>query len=302
MMKLREMIVAPLRHIAAGAWGGWRARQLCRRPIARRRGATGTVSLITTNYLHPETFPTMLRDWIEFVGRRPDEVVVVDGGSPPDVQVMYRRLFDEGLIDKLFVQQPTHPENTRQTCFVQEYYAGIMASGDYLLYWKPDTLPFRSGHDGWLQEYIEMLAADDRLFAITGSSPGPGFIGEANERFWCLEHTSENFALLPRRHHAAAMQLCRDFWGSGWRGTNPFSRIGPVAARCMIESAWDVYCRRSGLRVLMQKEDDTWSVFHTNAHGDELCALRQRMCRREGLGALYNRAMPGLNLNRVDMS
>ncbi len=238
----------------------------------------------------------MLRDWIEFAGRRPDEIVVADGGSPQQEQDMYRQLFDQGLIDKLFVQQFSHPENTRQTCFAQEYYAGIMASGDYLLYWKPDTLPYRVGHEGWLQEYIEMLAGDPRLFAITGSSPGPGFLGEASEKFWCLQHTSENFALVPRHHHASAMRLCYDFWGTGWRGVNPFARIGRVAARCMIESAWDVYCRKNGLHVLSQKEDDTWSVFHTDARGEELLRLRQRVRNREGMDHLYNRATPRFEL------
>jgi hypothetical protein len=252
--------------------------------------------MITTNYLNAETFPVMLRDWVEFVGRRPDEIVVADGGSPQDVQDMYRRLFDQGEIDKLFVQQFSHPENTRQTCFAQEYYAGNMASGDYLLFWKQDTLPFRAGHDGWLQEYIEILAGDPRLFAITGSSPGPGFLGETSEKYWCLQNSSENFALVPRNHHAAAMRLCYDFWATGWRGVNPFARIGPVAARCMIETAWDVYCRRNRLHVLMQKEDDSWSVLHVGARGDELLAVRDRIQHRVGLDHLYNRATPNIDL------
>lgn len=247
--------------------------------------------MVTTNYMNGDMFPVMLADWIRFVGSRPDEIVVADGGSGRDVREMYRGLFDNGLIDKLFIQQPSHPENTRQTCFAQEYYAGIMASGDYLLYWKPDTIPFRSGHEGWLQEYIEILAGNPDLFAITGSSPGPGFLGHAGERFWCLERTSENFALLPRRHHAAAMRLCHDYWGSGWRGTNPFARIGAVAARCMIESAWDVYCRRHGLRVLMQKEDATWHILHTPCRGAEFLELRQRLLAGKEGGSWHNRAV-----------
>jgi hypothetical protein len=234
----------------------------------------------------------MLRDWLQFIGQRPYEIVVTDGGTSPDVFGAYAELFHEGLIDKLYVMQPSHPENTRQTCFIQEYYAGVMASGDYLLFVKPDTIPYRRGHDGWLQEYIELLTGDPKLFAVTGSSPGPGFLGEITSRFWCLEHTSENFALLKRQHHVSAMQACVAFWRSGWRGENPFARIGPVAARCMIESAWDCYCRHHGLRVLMQKEDDTWSVFHTNARGAELLRLRKRVRERVGLDCFYNRAGP----------
>lgn len=248
--------------------------------------------MVTTNYLNADTFPTMLQDWLAFAGTRPDEIVVTDGGTQPDARRMYGELFSAGLIDKLFIQQPSHPENARQTCFVQEYYAGTLASGDYLFFWKPDTIPYRRGHDDWLQEYVEILAADPTVFAITGSSPGPGFLGQADDRYWCLEHTSENFAVVPRWYHVEAMRLCHEFWRSGWRGVNPFARIGPVAARCMIESAWDVYCRQKGLRVLMQKEDDTWSVFHTNARGEELLWLRARALSREGLDRFTNRAGP----------
>lgn len=268
----------------------YRTHIYCRRAIKRSKDTTGTVSMVTSNYLNVDTFPLMLRDWIDFVGRRPYEIVVTDGGTVPDAVDMYRKLFEEGLIDKLFLMQPKHPENTRKSCFIQEYYAGVMASGDYLLFFRPDTIPYRNGHEDWLREYIEILAANSRLFSITGSSPGPGYLGEISNKFWCLEHTSENFALLPRKNHVEAIALCNDFWCSGWRGTNPFSNIGEVAERCMIESAWDVYCRKKGMHVLMQKEDDTWSIFHTNARGDNLITLRQRCRLRKGLESFYNRS------------
>jgi hypothetical protein len=137
-----------------------------------------------------------------------------------------------------------------------------------------------------------MLAGDDRLFAITGTSPGPPFLGQASPDYWCLEKMSENFALLPRQHHVDAMRMCHDFWASGWRGVNPFAHIHPVAARCLIECAWDKYCRDHGMRILMRKEDDSWSVFHVNATGQELLWLRERNRRREGLERFYNRQGP----------
>ena len=51
----------------------------------------------------------------------------------------------------------------------------------------------------------------------------------------------------------------------------------------------------------MQKEDDTWSVFHTDARGDELLALRERIRRREGLSHFYNRSTLRFNANALDM-
>ena len=270
----------------------WRAWTLCHRPVRKRTGTTGSVSLITTNFGNTDTFPVMLRDWIEFMGSRPFEVVVVDGGSPPETVEMYLTLFKEGLIDKLHLMNSRHPENHKHLCFIQEYYSGVLGSGDYLLFFKQDTLPYRADHTDWIEESISLFAADKKLFAITGTSPGPAFLGEADNEFWCLERISENFALIPRRHHVDAMRLCERFWASGWRGVNPFLHIHPVAARCLIECAWDKYCRDKGMRALMRKEDDSWNLFHTNASGEELMWLRERNRRREGLDRFYNRQGP----------
>jgi len=219
----------------------------------------------------------MLKAWLDFVGRRPDEIVVVDGGTGSDSFSMYAELFQHGLIDKLYIMQPGHPENTKHTCFIQEYYSGVMASCDYLLFFKADTIPYRNGHEAWLDEYISILAGTPKLFSITGSSPGPGFLGESSEKYWCLEHTSENFALVPRRHHVAAMRMCEQFWMSGWRGRNPFAAVGKVAERCLVESAWDRFCRRNRMHCLMQKEDDSWNVLHTHhVAGKDLNRYLQR--------------------------
>lgn len=267
----------------------WRAWTLCRRPLRKKPAAFGTVSLITTNFGNTDTFPILLRDWIAFMGVAPYEVVVVDGGSPPETVEMYTDLFQRGLIDKLHLMQSSHPENKKDLCFIQEYYSGVLASGDYLLFFKQDSLPYRDGHANWLEESMSLFVGDDRLFAITGTSPGPDVLGEASRDYWCLERVSENFALLPRRHHVNAMQVCCKFWASGWRGTNPFIHIHPVAARCLIECAWDKYCRKQGMRALMRKEGPAWSVFHTNAVGAELMWLRERNRLREGLDRFYNR-------------
>jgi hypothetical protein len=271
---------------AARRFRAWRA---CSRPLRRADPGQPSISMITANFGGADTFPTMLEDWVQFLGRQPHEVVVVDGGSDPQTVAMYQRLFAEGRIDKLYLMQPGHPENHRYLCFIQEYYAGVLASGDFLFSFRQDTLPFRSGHADWVDEAVSLMKGDPSVFAVSGSSPGQSPLGACDDGWWCLENTSENFALLPRNHHVAAMQVCEGFWSSGWRGVNPYAHIGPTAARCLIECAWDQYCRRQGMRVLMKKEDATWSVFHTNERGETLMRLRQRNQRRQGLEPYYNR-------------
>jgi hypothetical protein len=242
----------------------------------------------------------MLEDWIDFLGCRPLEVVVVDGGSDANTIAMYHELFERGRIDKLYLMQSDHPENHRYLCFIQEYYAGVMASGDYLFSFRQDTLPFRQGHDDWVDEAIALMKGDPTVFAVSGSSPGQYPLGDCGDGWWCLENTSENFALVPRRHHVESMRICHDFWSSGWRGVNPFAHIGPIAARCMIECAWDKYCRDRGMRVLMKKEDQSWSVFHTTERGETLMRLRERNRRREGLEPYFNRECKVFNRSALE--
>ena len=275
---------------ALAPWGRrYRAWRACSRPLRRCDPGAPSISVITANIGGADTFPIMLSDWLDFLGRKPLEVVVVDGGSDAQTVAMYHRLFDNGLIDKLYLMKSDHPENHRYLCFIQEYYAGVLASGDYIFSFRQDTLPYRRGHENWVDESISLMAGDPTVFAISGSSPGQSPLGECGDGYWCLENTSENFALLPRKHHVDAMRICHEFWSSGWRGINPFAHIGPIAARCLIECAWDKYCRSRGMRVLMKKEDDSWSVFHTTERDEVLLRLRGRNLRREGLEPYMNR-------------
>lgn len=288
-MPLHRQLLKKGRSLLAPAARRLRAWRACSRPLRRVAPGQPSISMITANVGGADTFPIMLQDWREFLGHEPHEVVVVDGGSDAATVAMYQRLFAQGLIDKLYLMQPDHPENHRYLCFIQEYYAGVLASGDYLFSFRQDTLPFREGNSDWVDDAVSLMQGDRTVFAVSGSSPGQSPLGQCEEGWWCLENTSENFALVPRHHHVAAMQVCDDFWSSGWRGENPYARIGPIAARCLIECAWDQYCRRRGMRVLMKKEDATWSVFHTNERGDTLMRLRQRNLQREGLEPYFNR-------------
>ena len=278
----------------------FRARRACVRPLRRADPGQPSISMITVNMWGADTFPDMLRDWLDFLGKKPTEVIVVDGGSGPETVGMYHRLFEQGLIDKLYLMQPHHHENHRYLCFIQEYYAGVLASGDYLFSFRQDTLPYRNGHSNWVDEAISLMAGDPSVFAVSGSSPGSMPLGEVEPDWWCLEHTSENFALLPRRHHVAAMQMCDAYWASGWRGVNPFAHIGPIAARCMIECAWDKYCRSNGMRVLMRKETVDWSVFHTHERGDILMRLRERNMHRDSLEPYFNRVSKVFDRSALD--
>jgi len=108
------------------------------------------LSLTAANFGNAEVFSQVFDDWLRFLGGKPGEVVVVDGGSTPQMHDIYWRMFKERKIDKLQVIHSDHPENDKNKCFFQEHAAGAIANKPYLLFFKSDTLPYRQGHDNWL--------------------------------------------------------------------------------------------------------------------------------------------------------
>ena len=115
------------------------------------------VSLCIPNYKNAKAFALILREWITFIGERPDEIIVVDGGTDNETFEVYANLFKEGSIDKLFILDPNHPENNKDLCYIQEFWTGTLSRNEYIMYIKPDTLPYREGYDNWLNEYKMLL-------------------------------------------------------------------------------------------------------------------------------------------------
>jgi hypothetical protein len=108
------------------------------------------ISLVARNYGDGIVFEDVLLDWFDFLGGKPGEVVIVDGGSNAETQAMYWDLFQRGLIDKLQIIQRDHDEHDHERGFIQVHTAAALATKPYLLWFNIDTLPYRKGHDNWL--------------------------------------------------------------------------------------------------------------------------------------------------------
>src|SRR5580700_3550524 len=119
------------------------------------------ISMSAANFGNAETFVDVFNDWLKFLGGRPREVVIVDGGSKPDTHAVYWDLFQKGFVDKLQVIRNDHPDNNKNTCYYQEVAAGAICTMKYILWFKSDTLPYRVGHDDWLPRAVELLDRPD---------------------------------------------------------------------------------------------------------------------------------------------
>jgi len=247
------------------------------------------ISLCAANFGNADAFGDVLEDWIAFLGGRPGEIVIVDGGSSPATHAVYWNLFQAGRIDKLQVIRAEHPDNSRMTCFIQEHAAVAISAGKYILCFKSDTLPYRGGHEDWLVRAIQYLERPD-TFAVGGSFNLPGRHHDAPWPGWYFsEKCSSNFALMKRQSFIDAMtEFGGAYIASNFTLPSPVADDGKGSTRYFIETALETYMKKHGQFTLARVEDPTWTVFHTNAAGSELVKVRADYLARKNIEPFMN--------------
>jgi len=231
---------------------------------------------------------TVLQDWFEFLGGRPGEVVYVDGGSPVASTRILAALVNDGLIDRLELLNPSHWENSFDRCYIQEYRSGLLASRPFVMFIKPDMLPFRRGHDGWLREDMQQLDLPG-VFSITNTH----LVGPPSSRrgpYLVSDFTSLNFALMKRSSfHRAMHEQVGSFIDSGFRDEYPAHiRTEPRYRRALIEWVWQQHCQERGFVSLGRAESTDWTIFHINKGGSKLLSIRRAYRERRGLEPYFD--------------
>jgi len=244
------------------------------------------ISLVCANFGNGLVFRDILSDWFNFLGGKPGEVVIVDGGSNAEVQTVYWNLFQEGMIDKLQVIQPNHTENDINLCYIQEYTAAAIATKPYLLLFKIDTLPYREGNENWLEEGINYLENSD-VFAIGGSFNLPSKHHDAWPGWYFSDKCSFNFTLIKRSTFMAAVhEFGSSYIISGFKGKNPAEETDQ--ARYWLEVALEQYIKRHDVYTLCKVEDPNWTVFHTNTKDELLKKTREKYLNRKDINRFMN--------------
>jgi hypothetical protein len=258
--------------------------------VSERVSKLDDVSLVTNNFGDALVFADILLDWFRFLGGKPGEVVVVDCGSDRETQTIYWNLFKEGLIDKLQLIQSNHEDNYGgiESGYKKEYTAGAIASKPYLLWFHVDTLPYREGHDNWLEESISYLERDE-VFAVGGAFNLPSKHHDAWPGWYFSDKCSLNFALMKR---STFMKATHEFAGpyimAGFKGENPAEVMVPGKARYLFEVAFEEYIQRNKMYTLCKVEEPTWTVFHTNTHEERLKKTREKYLARKDIERFMN--------------
>jgi hypothetical protein len=239
------------------------------------------VSMVSANFGNGLAYREILLDWFKFLGGKPGEVVVVDGGSDKDTQKVYWELYQEGLIDKLQIIAPHHPDNDKERCFIQEYTVAAIASKPYVLWFKIDTLPYREGHDGWLEEAIDYLERDE-IFAVGGAFNRSYPHIDAWPGWYFIQACTINFSLMKHSTFVAVMQeFAGEYIASRFEGTHQFGRF-------LLERAFSAYMQAHNQYTLCKLEDPSWTVFHTNAQDEYLQEVRKKYLAREDVETFMN--------------
>lgn len=250
-----------------------------------------SVTLAISGYRDGCELRPVLRDWIEFIGGRPGEIVYVDGGSPRSTVRRLTGMLQEGLIDRLELLTPGHFENHRDRCYIQEYRAGRLASLPYIMFVKMDTLPFRRGLSNWLAEDMAALDRHD-VFAITHSHQDNPPIGREGPYF-VFDFTSLNFGLMKRSVFERSIEdQIGDLVRSNFRGEYPAKiRTEERFKRMLVEWLWHHQVIEHGLKTLGRAESIDFTINHVNKRGRDLLRIRRAYRARKGLDRFYDASL-----------
>ncbi len=253
------------------------------------------VSLCISGFGATRASLVVLRDWFDFIGGIPGEVVIVDGGSRSTrrLHALASVAKARGARVRLDLAEPGSWETARDRGYIQEWKSGALATGDYLLFLKLDTLPLRRGHADWLERDAAILD-DPGVFAVTNShrlAEPRARRSLAGVRYLEDDFTSLNFALMKRERFLAAIdEQIGAFVRSGFRGEFPDAiHCATEHRRALIEWAWQGHARRHSLVSLARAESQDWMIFHINKSGLALSSIRRAMRAGRGIHLNFDR-------------
>ena len=149
----------------------------------------------------------VLDDWLHFLGGRPNQVIfaVSPRIEPPPV---YEELCREWVIDRIL---PLDAKGRSVLEIEPEAIRLVVnaAPTEWVLLIKLNTLPYRSGHETWLDDALERVVKN-RLFGMTGGSPIADLV-PLEDGYSTTQKFSNNFSLFRRSdwlNGGAASELC----------------------------------------------------------------------------------------------
>ena len=224
----------------------------------------------------------VLGDWLHFLGGRPNQVIfaVSPRTGPPPV---YEELHKAGLIDHLLYLEAAG----RSLGEVDAEAIRLIveaATTEWVLLFKLDTLPYRSGQENWLHEAMERVVKFD-LFGMTGSAMIADLV-PLEVGYSTTQKFSNNFSIFRRTDWLSATRSAvGDDRDPGRAGGDLFEGNN---LRFINEYLIEAHMRKTGRRMLVKHETREWSVFHVNVWGEALARVRGSYLQRRRVKPFLN--------------
>jgi hypothetical protein len=228
----------------------------------------------------------VLEDWLSFLGGRPKQIVFAVSPSDNPAPI-YEELLAEGLIDEI-VYVDLRGRSVQETDAEAIRAAIEVVKTDWVLLTKLDTLPYRNGHENWLDEAMQTQNKYN-CFGLTGSFPSLDM--QSLEPGYSKTQTfSNNFAIVRKNQWLEIMDtyLGKNF--DGILAQNPV--YTKEYLRFTTEAALGEFLKDNQLSMLVRQETPEWTIFHVNVWGEQLRQVRDRYLARENILPYLNTGKP----------
>ena len=228
----------------------------------------------------------VLEDWLSFLGGRPKQIVFAVSPSDNPAPI-YNELLAEGLIDDI-VYVDLRGRSVQETDAEATRAAIEAAKTEWILFTKLDTLPYRKGHEHWLDEAMQIIKKHNCL-GLTGSFPSLD-MQSLEAGYSKTQKLSNNFAILQRSQW---LEILDTYVGKNFDGLltqNPVYTKDYL--RFTTEAAIEAFLQDNQQYMLVRQETPEWTVFHINVWGKKLRHVRDRYLARENILPYLNTGKP----------
>jgi hypothetical protein len=220
----------------------------------------------------------VLGDWFSFLGGKPGQVIfaVSPCADPPPV---YEELRLDGLIDQIIYLEP----NGRSIYELDAEGIRVAieaANTDWILLAKLDTLPFREGHESWLDNAIQAIQHFNCL-GLTGAGSAYYDVQKAEKPYSKIQKFSNNFSIIKRKDwlNIQDTYIGRNFDGPLMQD----AKFSGAMIRVANEEAIETFLRDNQCYMLVRWQTLPWSVFHVNVWGENLRQIRELYIARKNV-------------------
>jgi hypothetical protein len=228
----------------------------------------------------------VLEDWLSFLGGRPNKIIfaVSPADNPPPI---YQELLAEGLIDEI-VHVDLRGRSVGETDAEGIRAAIEAAKTEWILLAKLDTLPYRKGHENWLDEAMQTVKKYN-CFGFTGSFPSPD-MQSLEPGYSKTQKFSNNFSIF---RGTEWIEIIDKYVGKKFDGAVAKNSVySKESLRFANEAAIETFLEKNERYMLVRWETPEWTVFHINLWGEQLRQVRDRYLARTDINSSLNTGRP----------